>query len=330
MSAETQVNCPKSVLVVIVNYRTANLTIDCLRSLKPEVESFPGIHVSVVDSNSEDGSAEKIAAAIAQERWQDWVTFMPLETNGGYAFGNNAAIRPALQSEHPPDYVVLLNPDTVIRPAAIKTLIEFMEAHPKAGIAGSRLEHLDGTPQSSAFRFPNFFSELDDGLKLGLVTLLLSQWVVAPPVSDEVCQTEWVAGASMIVRREVLDMIGLMDEEYFLYYEEVDFCLASHRAGWECWYVPESRVVHFVGQSTGVTNTRQAPKRRPTYWFDSRRRFFLKNYGWFYTVLTEIVWMVAFMLWRVRCVIQRKPNHEPPKLLSDFFMNSALFKGGQL
>jgi N-acetylglucosaminyl-diphospho-decaprenol L-rhamnosyltransferase len=158
----------------------------------------------------------------------------------------------------------------------------------------------------------------------------LSPWNIAPPVCDENCQTDWVAGASMMVRREVFETVGLMDEEYFLYYEELDFCLAVYRAGWSCWYVPASRVVHLVGQSSGVTNTTQKPKRRPAYWFESRRRYFVKNYGRLYAMLTEIAWMLGFMVWRVRRVIQRKPDMDPPQFLSDFFINSSLMKGGQL
>ena len=338
MSVAIQPNSPSAgsprqiprLAVVILNYRTPDLTIDCLRSLKQEVQSIPGTQVIVVDNNSPDGSAEKIDSAIRQEGWQDWVTFLPQERNGGYAFGNNAGIRHLLATEQPPDYVLLLNPDTVVRPDALSALVRFMDEHPEAGIAGSRLEELDGTPQCSAFRFPTVFSELDDGLRLGIVSKLLKRWQLALPVPEAPCQVDWVAGASMIVRRSVFESVGLMDESYFLYYEEVDFCLAVNRGGWSCWYVPSSRVVHYVGQSTGVTDTKRQPKRRPTYWFDSRRRFFIKNYGWWYTILTEIVWASSFALWRLRRSIQRKADTDPPHLLTDFVMNSALLKGGQL
>jgi N-acetylglucosaminyl-diphospho-decaprenol L-rhamnosyltransferase len=315
--------------IVVLNYRTPELTIDCLKSLVNEVEALPGTQVTVVDNASGDGSAEKIAAAIAAHPWDSWLTFLPLPENGGYASGNNAAIRPVLAA-NPPPYILLLNPDTIVRPGAIKTLVDFMETHPEAGIAGSRLEDLDGTPQRSGFRFPSIFSELDDGLRLGLMSKLLATWAVAPPVSEVDCQTDWVAGASMIVRREVFEAIGLMDENYFLYFEELDFCLASHRAGWQCWYVPESHVVHFVGQSSGVTDTKRQAKRRPTYWFDSRRRYFVKNYGWWYAVLTEAAWAVGFSLWRLRRFIQRKPDTDPPNMLSDFLLNSVLLKGAEL
>lgn len=315
-------------VVVIVNYRTAGLTIDCLRSLVSEVRSLPGTRVIVTDNASGDGSVEKIQAAIETEGWGDWASLQPLERNGGFAYGNNAAIRPVLESPNPPPYILLLNPDTIVRPGALKALVDFMDSHPDVGIAGSRLEDPDGTPQRSAFRFHSILSELDFGLRLGIVTKLLSNWVVAPPVSDEVGQTDWVAGASMIVRREVFETAGLMDEEYFMYYEEMDFCLQAKKAGWSCWYVPPSHVVHLVGQSSGVTDTKRPPKRLPQYWFDSRRRYFLKNHGWLYAAVADAAWASGFALWRLRRIIQRKPDPDPPNYLGDFLRNSVFLKGG--
>jgi N-acetylglucosaminyl-diphospho-decaprenol L-rhamnosyltransferase len=315
------------VIVAILNYRTPALTIDCLHSLMSEVQAIPGIRVVISDNASGDGSVKKIQAAITTEGWSEWASVMPLSCNGGFAFGNNAVIREALQSTDPPPYLLLLNPDTVIRPGAIQALIHFMDEHLKVGIVGSRLEDPDGTPQRSAFRFHTLLSEIDSGLRLGLITKLLSNWVVAPPVSATAHQTDWVAGASMMIRREVFEAIGLMDEEYFMYYEEMDFCLQAHRTGWDCWYVPQSRVVHLVGQSSGVTNPKQPPKRRPKYVFDSRRRYFLKNHGCLYAALTDVAWASSFALWRVRRMLQGKPDLDPPQLLSDFLQHSVFFQG---
>ncbi|ACK73640.1 glycosyl transferase family 2 [Gloeothece citriformis PCC 7424] len=313
-------------LVVIVNYRTPKLTIDCLHSLVEEIKILPNTKVVVVDNYSGDNSAEQIRAEINTQQWQDWVSFIAAERNGGYAYGNNLGIRPALESDNKPDYVLLLNPDTVVRPKALKVLVDFMEAHPQVGIAGSRLEDPDGTPQHSAFRFHSIWSELDCALRFGPISKLLQSKIIAPPVSDVTCQTDWVAGASMIIRREVFDSVSLLDEEYFMYYEEVDFCLQANRAGWSCWYVPESRVVHLVGQSSGVTVTKVRPKRRPKYWFDSRKRFFIKNYGFIYAVLADLFWMTGFSLWTIRRSIQNKIDNDPPYLLQDFFSNSVIFK----
>jgi N-acetylglucosaminyl-diphospho-decaprenol L-rhamnosyltransferase len=330
MSNTLQPNAPLLLLVVILNYRTADLTIDCLRSLVDQVRNLSHTRVIVSDNASGDGSVEKIQAAIATEGWSDWVSVMPLDRNGGYAFGNNAPIRAALESPEPPPYFLLLNPDTIARSGALQALVDFMNSHPDVGIAGSRLEDPDGTPQCSAFRFHSVLSELDAGLRLGIVSKLLANWVVWPPVPAAATQTDWVAGASMIVRREVFDQVGLLDEAYFMYYEETDFCLQAKRAGWSCWYIPQSRVIHLVGQSSGVTDTKRPPKRLPQYWFDSRRRYFLKNYGWLQTALADTVWTIGFALWRLRRVVQGKPDNDPPNLLADFLRNSVLFKGNVL
>jgi hypothetical protein len=319
--------CSSHLLVVVLNYRTADLTIDCLRSIAAEVQTLPGVRVVVTDNNSGDDSVDKIQAALTAHDWQTWASLMPLDRNGGFAFGNNAAIRIALQSAHPPAYILLLNPDTVARPGALQALLEFMDGNPSVGIAGSRLEDPDGTSQRSAFRFHTALSELESGLRLGVFSKLLTRWIVAPPVPTEACQVDWVAGASMIIRRDVFATAGLMDEAYFMYYEEVDFCLQARKAGWNCWYVPQSRVVHLVGQSSGVTDRKRAPKRRPQYWFDSRRRYFVKNYGWLYAAIADIAWALGFALWRIRRVIQRKPDSDPPQFLQDFLWNSVFRRG---
>jgi hypothetical protein len=314
-------------LIVIVNYRTADLLIDCLRSLAPQISD--GMSVVITDNASADDSVARIAAAIDANHW-NWCTLMPLDRNGGFAFGNNAAIQPVLAIENPPDFVLLLNPDTVLRDRAIESLLDFMQSHPRCGIAGSRLEDPDGTPQRSAFRFHSISSEFERGVRLGIVTKLLASKIVAPPVSDVPIQTDWVAGASMIIRKEVFRDIGLMDERYFMYFEEVDFCEAARRAGWETWYVPASRVVHLVGAASQLSDARKHRNRRPTYWFDSRRRYFVKNHGVIYTALADAMFAIGFAFWRLRRFLQRKQDPDPPKMLGDFLRNSVFVRGAEL
>lgn len=327
ISATTSESAPTAVhvrsarlLVAIVNYRTSDLTIECLRSLEPEVRALGRTRVVVTDNASGDGSSERIQSAILENGWSDWATLLPLETNGGFSSGNNAAIAPALASKDPPppDYVLLLNPDTWVHPGALSALVEFMDANPRVGIAGSRLEDPDGTLQHSRYRFHSMLSELESGLRLGLVTKMLKSRIVAPPLVAAAHPADWVAGASMIVRRGVFEDIGLLDAEYFLYFEEVDFCLNAQRAGWKCWYVPSSRVVHLVGRSTGFTSRAGDRMRRPRYWFESRRRYFEKNHGRLYAFGASIAWIVGFMLWRVRRIVQHKPDRDPPYMLWDF------------
>ncbi|HXE52498.1 MAG TPA: glycosyltransferase family 2 protein [Tepidisphaeraceae bacterium] len=305
-------------LIIIVNYRTSDLVIDCLRSLRDEIGTVPPFKVIVVENASDDDSARRIADAIASNEWQSWAELLPLGTNGGFAAGNNAAIRAALAGPDVPDFFLLLNPDTVVRPGAVRALVDFMDRRPDAGIVGSRLENLDGTPQISAFRFPSVLGELEAGIRIGLISRVLARWTVSPPIPSVECKTDWVAGASMMIRHQVFETIGLLDERYFMYFEEVDFCRRASRAGWPCWYVPQSRVVHLVGQSSGVTNAAQSRRRRPRYWFEARRLFFLRHYGPFRTLLADLFWAAGYAVWRVRRAVFRRPDNDPERLLSDF------------
>lgn len=312
------------VLVVIVNYRTTRLTINSLRALEAEVERDPSIRVAVVENAS--GDAEELAAAIRELGFSGWAELIVSPHNGGYAYGNNLAVRKALASSTRPDFFLLLNPDTEVRPGAVRALVEFMLPRPTVGITGSCLENPDGTVFGTAFRFPSAISELTRGMRLGVVSKLLDRWVVPLKMGNEPEQVDWLPGASMMVRREVFEQVGLMDEEYFLYYEETDFCLQARRAGFTCWYVPQSRVMHVAGQSTGVTDRTGPPRRRPRYLFDSRRRYFVKNHGRLYAALADAAWLSGLASFRAREIIQRSARIDPPRLWRDSLVNSVFLR----
>lgn len=320
-------------LIVIVNYRTAVLVVDCLRSLAPEVDAaarrFGPVELVVTDNASGDGSPDVLETAIASRGWGQWAHVRRLPRNGGFAYGNNEGIRPALKGPNRPDVVWLLNPDTLVREGALTNMLAFLRDHPNVGIAGSRLEEPDGAVQRSAFRFPGVASELETGLRLGIVSKLLSRRLVAPPPPDRARPTDWVSGASMFVRRGVFESVGLLDDGYFMYYEELDFCRRARRAGWPTWYVPQSRVVHLVGQASGL-NAAQQNKRRAPYWFEARRRYFLKHLGRTRTLLADTAFMAGFATWRLRRRVQRKPDGDPERFLSDFARHSVWRRGFRL
>lgn len=312
------------VLVVIVNYRTGELVCDCLDSLVEEVKANPGLQIEVVDNDSGDDSPVAIANHIEAEGYTQWAKLNRAERNGGFAYGNNVAIRPALEKESPPDFILLLNPDTVIHPGAVSELVKYLDKNEKIGVAGSRLEDTDGSPQHSAFRFPNFFSEVEEGARFCLVTKLLKRWVVAPAITEQVGETPWVSGASMMVRREVFDAIGLLDEAYFMYYEELDFIKRAADAGWRCAYVPQSRVVHLVGQASGVTDIKQPLKRRPAYWFVSRSRYFRLHHGRLGKFIIDLGWLNARLFFKAMNAVRRKTINDPPHLVRDFLRHNLL------
>ncbi len=313
-----------SVAVVIVNFRTGPLVVDCLASIEACSTGVPPRTI-VVDNDSPDDSAGLIESAISERGWGSWAALVPSGHNGGFAAGNNIGIRAAIAGDNTLEHILLLNPDTIIRPGAIEALDGFMATHPRVGIAGSRLEDPDTTPQRSAFRFPTIAGEFESAARLSPVTRLAGPRVIAPPARDIPHPTDWVAGASLMIRREVLDDVGLLDESYFMYYEEVEFCRRAACAGWACWYVPESRVVHLVGQASGIVHGQL--KRRPRYWFDSRRRYFVTQHGRAYAILVDLAWLVGAPLHRLASRARGRASSDPAHLLRDMLAHGAARRG---
>lgn len=313
-------------LIVIVNTRQADMTIDALRTLDVEMKALPGLHVTVADNASADGSEEKLRKAMDEMGWGDRGQVVQVGRNGGFSVGNNAGMRPALSWPEVPDYFFLLNPDTLVKPGAMKEIIDFMDANPTVGLAGSKMIYPNGTTQLSSFRFHSVWSELERGLRFGPVSKLLKdKTVVIDLPADRPTQVDWVGGASFMIRREVIEKIGLLDENYFVYYEETEYCLRAKRAGFSSWYVPSSEIIHLEGQSTGVSDKTKKAKRRARYWFDSRRRYFVTNHGWLTAMVANVTYASALATYRVREFVQRKPPQDPPHFLWDFVKYNFLF-----
>lgn len=306
------------VLVVIVNHKRPELVLQGLRSLAPELAAIGGGCRAIVTDASGDGSDERIEQGIREHGFGDWATLLRLDKNGGYGYANNRAISSALAGPDPPEFFYLLNPDAYVYPGAVQELLRCMEQRPDVGLCGSQQEQPDGSINRSAFRFPGVCSELMAGSRLGFLKLIFPQAEIAPPPPTQPAPADWLSGASLLVRRSVLERVGLFDETFFLYYEETDLCLRAQRAGFRCWFVPTSRVVHLEGQSTGITDTQAAPQRLPRYWFESRQHYFMKNHGPWRKRLADLAWTLGFVSWRARRHFQGKTDDDPPHLLSDF------------
>jgi N-acetylglucosaminyl-diphospho-decaprenol L-rhamnosyltransferase len=313
-------------LTIIVNYRSAALTKDALSSLLPSLAAQPSSHVMVVDNASGDDSVAELSAFLAADsQLSGRVTLHPAARNGGFAYGNNEGIRQWLRDHEAPEYVLLLNPDTIVRGRAIEGLLEFMDSRPDVGIAGSRLEDRDGTPTCSAFRFPTIASEFESALAFGPVRKLLDRWVITPPISEYAVPANWVSGACMILRWRVLDQVGLMDEGYFMCFEEVDFCLQAKRAGWPVWHVPSCHVAHLKGALSGAPLRSGGRQRRARYWFESRRRYFLKNHGMAIAALADLSHLTGHFLNQARHFVERRPSEFPDHFIRDF-VDSSVFR----
>jgi GT2 family glycosyltransferase len=296
----SDISSPARVAVIIVNYRCDAFTVACLAALSSERDHVAGLTAIVVDGDSGDGSAERLAAVIAGPAYCKWVSLMALDFNGGFGWANNQAMLRLLQSEYPPDYIYLLNPDTVVEAGCVAHLIDVMTRQPHAGAVGSRLLNADGQPSGAAFRFPIVAREFARGLgtpklahALGITPLLL--------IPELACCVDWVTGASVMLRSAALREIGLFDDGFFLYFEEVELMHRMRAAGWEVWHEPASRVMHIGGVATGVSDGRTVAKRPyPAYWFRSRRRFFGLAHGASGAFWAGIAWCAGRLLWQVR------------------------------
>ncbi len=314
--------------IVVLCYRVPDLTVECLRSLNKEVGRVPGTKVAVCENGTGGDAADQLGRAIDEQGWSSWCELTVVHPNRGFCEGNNLVIRPVLESDDPPEYVLLLNADTMVLDHSLATLVDFMDSNPSAGIAGSQLLSPEGKVQGSPFRFLGILTELERGLRLGIVSKLFPRSNAVPPTPVAACPVDWVSGASMILRGSMLEQIGLLDEGLYTYFDDVDICMRARRAGWATWFVPESKIVHLEGASTGVVA--RAVKRRPDYWFQARRRFFLKNYGRVYAALVDLAFLGGFALWRLRRWLQHKPDTDPPHMLLDSFRHSVFCTGFKL
>jgi len=248
--------------VIIVSYNTKDLLRACLHSVVQQAGHI-STEVIVVDNGSLDGSREMVRARFPH------VCLVESE-NVGFAAGCNKGI--AIASGR---FLLLLNPDTVVLDDALGAFVRFLDAHPRAGAAGGRLLNPDGSFQHAAFRFPNLWMSFFDFFPLNhrLLNSRLNgryprEWYIHP------FQIDHPLGACLAVRREVVDQVGALDESFFMYCEEIDWCLRIKRAGWEIWYVPDAVIIHHGAQST-----RQFRHRMFVELHRSRYRLFAKYYS---------------------------------------------------
>jgi N-acetylglucosaminyl-diphospho-decaprenol L-rhamnosyltransferase len=303
------------VLAIIVNYKSAALTVRAVESLAAERARSPQLAIKAVVV--ENASGDEAALKRDLEGKYDWLTLIISPVNGGYGAGNNLAMRWAYETGQAPRYFHILNPDTECRPGAVAELVRFFDEHPRAGIGGSRFENPDGSDWATAFRFPSVWSEIAEGTSLGVINRLLDKHIVRREMSDVAEQVDWLPGASCFLRRTMIEEVGGFDEAFFLYFEETDLALRAQRAGWQTWYVPQSRVMHIAGASTGVTSQTGKPKPMPLYWFESRRRFFSKNYGLGYATLTDLAFVAGNAVGSLKRALKRQDGGRP-RLLRDF------------
>ncbi len=257
---------------MIVSYNVRQYLERCLQTALADL-SASGVRgeVWVFDNASSDGSQEMVVEKFPQ------VKLHASEKNVGFAFANNFVMKKLMASPSPPEYFFLLNPDTEVLSGAIGVLLDFMEGNPGAAVASPELLNPDGTLQPSAFRFP------------GLIQTFFDFFPVHPRLYSSPLNGRYPGflyrrgrpfaidhplGAAMMVRRKAVEEVGLMDEGFFIYCEEIDWCLRFRKAGWSIWCVPQARVIHHIARSTS-----RFPEKAQVELWRSRYRLFSKHKG---------------------------------------------------
>lgn len=253
--------------VIIVSWNVRELLARCLESVQASLAQADFIgEIIVVDNASSDGSADMVRAHFPQ------AVLLEPGTNLGYAGGNNLGLRHAQGR-----YVLILNPDTELVPDALSHLVQALDAQPSIGVVGPALLFPDGRHQSSRRRFPTALVGLVESTPLEFLfaaSPLLRDFRLLDHPDDQPQPVDWLVGAALVVRREVVEQVGLLDEAFFMYFEELDWQRRIKAAGWSIWYWPEARVVHHEGASSG-----QVVARRHILFASSKIEYYRKWYG---------------------------------------------------
>ncbi|MFQ5685866.1 MAG: glycosyltransferase family 2 protein [Candidatus Scalindua sp.] len=245
---------------IIVNWNTRDILIDCLNSIYKTVTDIDS-EIYVVDNNSTDGSREAVKNGFPD------VKLIENETNTGFAHANNQALS-IMQGR----FAVLLNSDAVLQEGAIKTLLNFMSNTPEAGIAGVQLLNDDGSRQNSIDNFPSLETEILNKSILRLISP--DKYPNKARDYNAPIEVDSVIGACMMVRKEAIDDVGSLDEDYFIFLEETDWCFRMHKKGWKVYHVPDARVFHLSGHSK-----KRASGEAQIEYYKSLYKFFRKNRG---------------------------------------------------
>ena len=243
---------------IIVNWNTRSILINCLNSIYKTVTDIDS-EIYVVDNNSTDGSQE-----VVKNGFPD-VKLIENSTNTGFAHANNQALS-VMQGR----FAVLLNSDAVLQEGAIKSLLNFMNNTPNAGIAGVQLINEDGSRQNSIDNFPSLETEIFNKSILRLI--FPNRYPGKSRIYHNPIEVDSVIGACMMVRKEAIDEVGLLEEDYFIFLEETDWCFRMHKKGWKVYHVPDSKVFHLSGHSK-----KKAPGESQIEYYKSLYKFFRKN-----------------------------------------------------
>jgi GT2 family glycosyltransferase len=285
--------------VIIVSWNSRDRLTECLTSLGEQVAEL-SIETWVVDNHSNDGSVD-----LVREQFP-WVNLLVNRENQGFARANNRALSLATGR-----YVLFLNPDTQLLSDALAVLLRFMDDHPKVGAVGPQVLFPEGSIQPSCRRFPTLATVLWEAV--GLDRALpdhprFGRYLMGDWDHRSLCRVDQPIGACLMVRSSALEQVGQFDDQFFLFFEEVDLCRRLRSAGWEIYFVPEAQVIHHGGHSTG-----QDFRRAVWLFHSSRYKYFRKHFGPGGEWLLRMLMVASFpwqLLLRVLLVMTRPMDRE--------------------
>jgi GT2 family glycosyltransferase len=289
-------------IIHILNYRTPQLTIDCLNTLQAERSSYSDFKVYLLDNASGDDSVPLLEKCIQEKQWDNWVHFISLDKNIGFAGGNNHIITLALNEQPETPFHLLLNSDTLVHEGCLATSIEWMKAHPKTGAFSCMLRNQDGTVQNVCRKFPRPDRETVRALGLPYVMPKLFAWAdLEDPGWDREStssqKVEWIGGAFMLLRTEAIQQAGVMNEDFFFYGEDCEWCFRLHKNGWDIHFDPTPSITHLGGASSD--STRLLDKRREILTWKARFLVQRSCYGKIAELWIRAMYIYAFAM---RCI----------------------------
>jgi GT2 family glycosyltransferase len=308
-----------SLLIVILNYRTGRLTLDCLRSLVDKLDEVPGTRALVVDNGSGDGSAAQIAEAIAENHWESWCELLALSDNVGFAAGNNRGLELLKTTYKDCQWVLLLNSDTIVHPGALRLSHQVMQADPKIGMMSCLLLNTDGSTQNVTRKFPSPLRQIVCAFGLPWILPRAFGWADVYDVPEAQLKIkrdcEWLGGAYMFLRREALEQVGGMDESFFFYGEDIEFCYRFHRRGWRVHYDPGASIIHIGGSSSDPT--RVGKKQKNIFMWQARYLVQKKCYGRLAAWAVRAGDIAAFGVRKTKMILTGKSKTDNYRNVSD-------------
>ena len=299
----------KDISISIVSWNTKGVLKNCLASIYSTARDI-SFEIIVVDNNSSDGSVEMV-----REEFPGIILISNTE-NLGFAKANNQAYEKASGR-----YFLILNSDTIVKPEALETMVRFMDSHPEAAALGPRLIYEDGSLQPSCRAFPDLltaFFQMSYLEKIFPKNKFIGKYLMGYWNHDDLREVDQPMGACLMFRKKALEEVGILDEQFFMYFEEVDLCFRIKKSGWKIYFIPDAQVIHLENKSSDMVWDKAH-----IYFFESMVKYFRKNLGNLKTFILKIIILkgifIRFFIWGIFLLTGKRKKIDIGKRYSTYF-----------